>query len=171
VESFLSLFAGGGACLDDFHLLRQDVALQKLGLKVSSPEAARFFLKAFHEEEGLEGRVPHQAFIPEETELLEGLAEVTRDLMGKATRQQAPWKATIDMDALVIESDKREAEYTYLGGRGCWRFCRRRLWPCRHRLVCFAFVPMRRAMCMSFWRGVGKRSRGGRGWSLPSART
>jgi hypothetical protein len=118
VESFLSLFAAGGDCLDDFHLLRQDVALQKLGLKVPSPEAARFFLNAFHEEEALAGRVPHQAFIPEETEWLEGLAKVNRDLIGKAPRQQAPWKATMDMDALVIESDKREAEYTYLGGRG-----------------------------------------------------
>lgn len=118
VESFLSLFAAGGNCLDDFHLLRQDMALQKLGLKVPSPEAARFFLNAFHEEEALEGRVPHQAFIPEETELLEGLAEVNRNLMGKAARQEAPWKATMDMDALVIESDKREAQYTYLGDRG-----------------------------------------------------
>ena len=77
VESFLSLFAAGGNCLDDFHLLHQDVALQKLGLKVPSPEAARFFLNAFHEEEALGGRVAHQAFIPEETELLEGLASIS----------------------------------------------------------------------------------------------
>jgi D-proline reductase (dithiol) PrdB len=66
VESFLSLFAAGGDCLDDFHLLRRDEALQKLGLKVPSPEAGRFFLNAFHEEEALEGRVAHQTFIPEE---------------------------------------------------------------------------------------------------------
>ena len=98
--------------------MRRDEALQKLGLKVPSPEAARVFLNAFHEEAALEGRVSHQAFIPEETELLEGLAEVNRDLMGRATRQEGPWKATMDMDALVIESDKREAEYTYLGDRG-----------------------------------------------------
>ncbi|MBI5969360.1 MAG: hypothetical protein HY882_16065 [Deltaproteobacteria bacterium] len=77
VESFLSLFAAGGDCLDDFQLLRQDAPLQKLGLKVPSPEAARFFLNAFHEEEALEGRVSHQAFIPEETDLLRGLAVVT----------------------------------------------------------------------------------------------
>ena len=76
-----SLFAAGGDCLDDFHLLRQDGALQKLGLKVPSLEAARFFLNAFQQEEALEGRVAHQAVIPEETELLEGLADVNRDLM------------------------------------------------------------------------------------------
>jgi len=118
VESFLSLFAAGGDCLDDFHLLRQDAALQKLGLKVPSAEAARFFLNAFHEEEALQGRVSHQAFIPEETELLEGLGEVNRDLLRKATAREQPWKATIDLDATVMESDKREAEYTYLGCRG-----------------------------------------------------
>src|SRR5512136_1334763 len=70
IESFISLFAAGGECVDDFELLRADEGLKKLGLCVPSPEAVRVFLKAFHQEEGLEGRVPHQAFIPEETELL-----------------------------------------------------------------------------------------------------
>src|SRR5512135_2573654 len=70
VESFVSLFAAGGNCVDDFKILRADEGLKKLGLRVCSPEAARVFLNAFHQEEGLEGRVPHQAFIPEETEWL-----------------------------------------------------------------------------------------------------
>jgi hypothetical protein len=118
VESFISVFAAGGDCFDDFHLLRQDAALQKLGLKVPSPEAARFFVNAFHEEEALNGRIPHEAFIPQETELLQGLGKVHRDLICNATVREQPWQATLDMDALVIESDKREAFYTYLNGRG-----------------------------------------------------
>jgi hypothetical protein len=118
VESFISVFAAGGDCFDDFQLLRQDAGLQKLGLKVPSPEAARYFVNAFHEEERLQGRVPHEAFVPEETEPLRGLEEVHWDLIRKATRQDSPWQATIDLDALIIESDKREAFYTYLGGRG-----------------------------------------------------
>ena len=118
VESFVSLFVAAGDCLDDFHLLRQDAALGKLGLKVPSPEAARFFLNAFHQEEALVGQIPHQAFIPEETQLLMGLGEVNRDLIRKATRREAPWKATVDIDATVMESDKREAQVTYLGSRG-----------------------------------------------------
>jgi hypothetical protein len=118
IESFISVFAAGGECFDDFHHLRQDAALGKLGLKVPSPEAARFFLNAFHEEEALQGRIPHEAFIPEETELLGGLAQVHRDLVGKATIREQPWQATLDVDALVIESDKREAFYTYLNCRG-----------------------------------------------------
>jgi hypothetical protein len=73
VESFVSVFAAGGDCFDDFQLLRKDPALQKLGLKVPSPEAARFFVNAFQEEEKLLGRLPHEAFIPEETEWRQGL--------------------------------------------------------------------------------------------------
>jgi hypothetical protein len=118
VESFISVFATGGDCFDDFQLLRQDPVLQKLGLKVPSPESARFFVNAFHEEEKLLGRIPHEAFMPEETEELQGLEKVNRDLIRKAALGEAPWRATIDMDALIIESDKREAFYTYQGGRG-----------------------------------------------------
>lgn len=118
IESFISVFAGGGDCVDDFELLRTDEGLKKLGLKVPSPEAVRFFLNAFHEEEPLEGRLPHQAFIPGETLLLRGLREVSRDLVGKASSGDAPWKATIDLDAAVIESHKREACETYLGEKG-----------------------------------------------------
>ena len=72
IESFISLFAAGGDCVDDFEMLRADEGLKKLGLRVPSAEAARWFLNAFHEEERLEGRRPHEAFIPEETAGLEG---------------------------------------------------------------------------------------------------
>lgn len=118
VESFVSVFAGGGDCVDDFELLRSDEGLKKLGLRVPSPEAVRYFLNAFHEEELLEGRLPHEAFIPEETMLLQGLRQVSRDLAWKAVSGDAPWKATIDLDASVIESHKREAYETYLGEKG-----------------------------------------------------
>ena len=118
VESFISVFATGGDCVDDFERLRQDEGLEKLGLRVPSPESARWFLNAFHEEDPLQGRLPHEAFIPEETELLKGLKAVAGDLIGKAVRERRPWKATIDLDATVIESHKREAYWTYLGEKG-----------------------------------------------------
>jgi len=118
VESFVSVFAAGGDCVDDFEILRQDEGLKKLGLRVPSPEAARRFLNAFHEEELLQGRLPHQAFIPEETEWLKRLAAVQKDLMKKATLQEQPWKATIDLDATVIESHKQQAYWTYLQEKG-----------------------------------------------------
>jgi hypothetical protein len=118
VESFISVFATGGDCVDGFERLRQDEGLKRLGLRVPSPESARWFLNAFHEEDPLQGRLPHEAFIPEETELLKGLKAVAGDLIGKAVRERRPWKATIDLDATVIESHKREAYWTYLGEKG-----------------------------------------------------
>src|SRR5512136_122918 len=118
IESFISLFAAGGECVDDFENLRGDEGLMKLGLRVPSAEAARWFLNAFHEETFLEGRRPHEAFIPEETEGLQGLQSVQKDLIRKATREEQPWKATIDLDATVVESQKQEAYFTYLGGKG-----------------------------------------------------
>jgi Transposase DDE domain group 1 len=118
VESFVSVFCAGGDCADDFELLRGDEGLGELGLRIPSAEAARWFLNAFHEEEGLEGRLEHKGFIPDETALLQGLAGVNRDLVGKAVRQEAPWRATIDLDSTLIESHKREAYMTYLGERG-----------------------------------------------------
>lgn len=118
VESFVLVFAAGGDCVDDFEILRQEEGLKKLGLRVPSPEAARCFLNAFHEEELLQGRLPHEAFIPEETEGLKRLAAVHRDLIKKATLGEQPWKATIDLDATVIESHKQQAYWTYLHKKG-----------------------------------------------------
>jgi hypothetical protein len=118
VESFVSVFAVGGDCADDFGVLREDERLKKLGLRVPSPEAIRCFLNPFHQEELLERRVAHEAFIPEETALLEGLGRVNRDLVRKATSGETPWKVAIDLDATVIESHKREAYETYLGEKG-----------------------------------------------------
>ena len=118
VESFVSVFAAGGDCVDDFEILRQDEGLKKLGLRVPSPEAARWFLNGFHEEELLEGRLPHQAFIPEETEGLKRLTVVQKALVKKATLKEQPWKATIDLDATVIESHKQQAYWTYLQEKG-----------------------------------------------------
>jgi hypothetical protein len=118
VESFVSVFAAGGDCVDDFEILREDEGVKKLGLRVPSPEAARCFLNVFHEEGLLEGRLPHQAFIPEETEWLERLAAVQRDLVKKAILKEQPWKATIDLDATVIESHKQQAYWTYLDQKG-----------------------------------------------------
>ena len=47
VESFLSVFAAGGECVDDFERLRQDEGLKKLGLRVPSPESVAGFSMPF----------------------------------------------------------------------------------------------------------------------------
>jgi hypothetical protein len=81
-------------------------------------------LQAFHQEEKIEQaqqrRLPEQiAYIPEETPALEGLGRVNRDLVqhfGERVPDQR--LATVDQDATIIESHKREALPTYEGVRG-----------------------------------------------------
>lgn len=126
VESFVILNAAGGDCLDDFDQLRDDEGLQELiGHEFPSAAAARKFLYAFHQEEKIEQAKKQQlelgaaSWIPQETPALEGLAQVNRDLiqeLGQRCRDQKI--ATIDVDATVIESWKREAQATYQGVTG-----------------------------------------------------
>jgi hypothetical protein len=125
VESFVVLNALGGECVDDFQHLREDAGLKEmLGHEIPSPEAARTFLKQFHSEKKLEEakqrRGPDQiAFIPEETEALAGLGEVNRELVQELGRRCPDQRiATVDQDATIIESHKREALWTYEGERG-----------------------------------------------------
>jgi len=125
VESFVVLNAVGGECLEDFQHPREDAGLKEmLRHEIPSPESARQFLNRFHSEEKLEqareGRKPEQiAFIPEEADALSGLGEVNRELVRELGRRCAEQRiATVDQDATIIESHKREALRTYEGERG-----------------------------------------------------
>jgi hypothetical protein len=125
VESFLLLNALGGDCLEDFERLREDAGLQQmLGHEIPSPEAARKFLYAFHDQSKIEqaqrelpaGQV---SYVAGESEPLRGLAQVNRDLVQAVAQRSSGQKiATVDVDATVIESWKREAKPTYQGGHG-----------------------------------------------------
>ena len=125
VESLLVLNALGGDCLEDFDRLREDAGLaQMLGHQLPSPEAARKFLYCFHDEERIEQAqaelpVGQVSYIPSESEPLRALAQVNQDLVQAVARRCADQKiATVDLDATVIESWKREAKPTYQGGTG-----------------------------------------------------
>ena len=125
VESFVILNAAGGECLEDFDRLREDGGLAELiGHAIPSPEAARNFLYEFHEEAKIaeakqQLSLGQVAYIPGENEALQGLAQVNRDLIqvlgARCADQQI---ATVDQDATIIESRKREAKPTYEGERG-----------------------------------------------------
>jgi hypothetical protein len=125
VESFLVLNALGGDCLEDFDRLREDAGLgEMLGHELPSPEAARKFLYAFHDEERIEQAqaelpVGQVSYIPSESEALRALAQVNQELVQTIGRRCAEQKiATVDLDATVIESWKREAKPTYEGCTG-----------------------------------------------------
>ena len=125
VESFVVLNAVGGECFDDFQRLREDPGLSEImGHGIPSPEAARKFLYQFHKEEKIEEAKQRRtgdqiAYIPEESEALEGLGVVNRTLVqGLGRRCPEQRIATVDQDATIIESRKQEALRTYEGERG-----------------------------------------------------
>lgn len=125
VESFVLLNAAGGDCLEDFRRLAEDPGLPTLlGHALPLPDAARKFLYAFHQDEAIvtakaQRPAGQVAFIPEDTEPLQGLAQVNGDLV-RAVAARCPEHriATIDQDATIHESHKREALAHYEGGRG-----------------------------------------------------
>ena len=116
VESFVLRNAAGGECLDDFEHLRADPGLaEMIGHEVPSPEAARKFLYAFHEQEKIEQakqqRLPEQiAYIPAESEALAGLGKVNQELIRRFGERCPEQKiATVDQDSAMMESRKQEA--------------------------------------------------------------
>jgi len=125
VESFLVLNAVGGDCVEDFARLQEDGGLaEMLGHSVPSPAAALKFLYRFHDAAAIQqaqqelpaGQV---SYIPAENEPLRGLAQVNQDIVRELGRRSPDQKiATVDLDATVIESWKREAKPTYEGGYG-----------------------------------------------------
>jgi hypothetical protein len=125
VESLVLLHAAGGDCVDDLRRLKADEGLEPmLGHGIPSPEMARSFLERFHSDEAIAtakaARKPKQiAFIPAETVPLEGLAQVNQDLLREMGRRFPDQRiATVDADATIQESRKREALPHYEGGRG-----------------------------------------------------
>jgi hypothetical protein len=125
VESFVVLNAVGGECFEDFARLREDGGVKAiLGYEVPSPETARQFLNQFHDEERIREakrrrRGDEIAYIPAESEPLKGLGAVNRHLVGEVGKRCPEQRvATVDQDATIIESRKREALRTYEGERG-----------------------------------------------------
>jgi len=127
VESLVLLHAAGGDCMQDIEALRQDSGVTKmLGYAAPSQRCVADFLESFHDPENVSQaraeaqRQEHLSFIPEETSALSGLGEAARGIVraiaGRSKNPQT--RATVDQDATIIESRKREAQWTYEGTRG-----------------------------------------------------
>jgi hypothetical protein len=125
VESFVILKAAGGESLEDLARLGEDGGIaEMLEHAIPSPEAGRNFLYEFHVEAKIaEAKQPlslgQGADIPGENEALQGLAQVHGDLI-QALGERCPDQkiATVDQDATIIASRKREAKPPYEGERG-----------------------------------------------------
>ena len=120
VESFVVLSTLGGECPDDLQKLRQDQGLEAMvGYELPAPSTARGWLDLCHDEEALAGRPSQGSFIPQESARLAGLREPVRQSVRAYVAAVKPSReVTLDVDAHLVESSKREALATYEGFRG-----------------------------------------------------
>ncbi len=123
VESLVLLMAAGGECVDDIKMLQADAGLCRLVGQFPSADRLLSFLYAFHDD-GLIEQARAQlaadrvAYIPQENAALQGLARVNVGLVQRIAVQGKCTRATLDHDATIQESHKREAQPHYKGGRG-----------------------------------------------------
>jgi hypothetical protein len=118
VEGLFSLWAAGGERCDDLAALREDSALALLlGHGLPAPQTARDFLEAFDEAAPplWQGETCH---VQGEGERLQGLAKASRRLIGFLQERRPQAVATLDVDATILESQKRAARWTYDGRTG-----------------------------------------------------
>ena len=80
---------------------------------VPSPSAVFRYLGEFHDASEEDRRRLHKAFIPQANDALRGLGKVNADMVGFVQRQMQHTRATLDMDATLIETCKTEAMYCY----------------------------------------------------------
>jgi hypothetical protein len=137
VLSLILLSLAGGECVDDLRILEADQGfcriLRRIELKgfsrkerretekrwrkekhrsVPSPSAVFRYLSAFHADYA---REEGKAVIPPLTELLSGLELVNADMIAAIHKQNPTRCATLDMDATLVETEKRDALFSYKG--------------------------------------------------------
>ncbi|GAC1384713.1 MAG: hypothetical protein NVSMB43_25100 [Pseudarthrobacter sp.] len=120
VEAVVVLSALGGDCLDDLDGLRRDQGLAALtGYPLPAAATARQWLDRFHDPAAVADRPQQGSFIPAETGGLVGLRTViARSIQAYVTAVAPGRRVTLDVDAHIVESSKREALPTYTGERG-----------------------------------------------------
>jgi hypothetical protein len=140
VTSLILLNLAGGDCVDDLKIVENDEGFSRVlrsseyyGMKrkerrlmerrfrkkrsrsVPSCSSVFRYLSHFHDEEQEDMKAPGKAFIGEPNAYLRGLSRVNTDCMGFFQRHRVEKMATLDMDALVIETHKRDAFHSYKG--------------------------------------------------------
>ncbi len=84
---------------------------------VPSPSSVSRYLSHFHDPEQERLRKPETSFIPDPNEYLRSLIQVNGDWAACVQNRSPQEVATLDMDATVVATNKREALYCYKGGR------------------------------------------------------
>lgn len=140
IMSLVMLNLAGGNCVEDLQILEADQGFAQIlrqaemhGLSpqerqkleerfrgkrhrtVPSPSPVFRYLQEFHNATEESKREQGKAFIPEPTTHLKSLMLVNRDMIELA-QQKSPQKiATVDMDATLSETHKKQALYSYKG--------------------------------------------------------
>ncbi len=142
VMSLVLLNIAGGDCVDDLRVLEADegfarvlrrIELHGLPRKerreqerrwqkerkraVPSPSPVFRYLGAFSDAAEEAKRGVGYAFIPAPNEHLRALGQVNEDLLDFAQRKSPQQVATLDQDASLVETYKREALFSYQGSK------------------------------------------------------
>lgn len=142
VLALVLLNLAGGESMDDIRLLEADAGLCKLvqqaeqhrlprkerralerrfrkGRRRTFPSVPRLceWLEQFHDPEQEAQRVAGAAFIPAPNAHLQGLGKVNETLVAGVQRYAPAAEATLDIDATLQETRKREALFCYKGYR------------------------------------------------------
>ena len=138
ILSLVLLNLAGGDCVEDLRVLESDAGLSRLLQRldrrgqgrrgrraqarrwrrpqrrsVPSPSAVFRYLEGFHDETQEAERPQAGAFIPRPGAGLVGLRRVHAGLLAFAQRHAPQTTATLDIDATLVASEKREARFCY----------------------------------------------------------
>ena len=136
--SLIMLNLAGGDCVDDLHKLSGDGGFCRILRKIEqkhlrrrerreldrrwrkervqslpSPSAVFRYLSAFHDPAQEKERITGKAFIPTPNEHLRGLMQVNGDMLAFIQRCHPQRVATLDQDATLVSTTKRDALYSY----------------------------------------------------------
>ena len=142
VTSLVLLNLAGGDCVDDLRILEADEGFSRVlrrvelhGLScqqrreqlrrwrkerrraVPSASAVFRYLSAFHDAGEEKKRIEGRAFIPAASQHLQSLSWVNRDMLRFGQCKAPQTKATLDQDATLAETNKRQALYCYQGNK------------------------------------------------------
>jgi len=138
--SLILMNLAGGDCVDDLRKLEMDAGFCKVlrrteqkGMKrrerremdrrwrkeqsrvVPSSSSVFRYLAVFHDAQQEKLRIEGKAFIPAPNEHLRGLVKVNGDMVNFFQSRYPQKVATLDQDATLVETTKRDALYSYKG--------------------------------------------------------
>jgi len=138
IMALVLLNVAGGDCVDDLRVIEGDEGFCRLLRELEfygrtrserreierrwrkkrtrtfpSPTSMRDYLELFHEPEQEKLRKEHEAFIPQSSKLLAALSRLNGAFAAAVQRRSPQKAATLDMDATLVETFKKAAQYCY----------------------------------------------------------